>query len=584
MKRLCTRLWIGVLLLLGTATAQAQYGYRFGGEVMQQAALSPDAMARLSQHQPLGTARSMAMAGAFVSLGGDMASMSINPAGLGMYRSNEFSVTPLVTLTQAKNSVASYGDNNRGRVSLGNLGFLFNLYEGTGHLVSLNLGLGYNRLADLNYSSAFHFDSPYGGGATAAPSLLNVLAGQLTVNGLYPNSEEFLGYYGDNYPDLWSAMMAYNSYLINPQGDGEGRYWEADRVGHNANVGHFYQLESRGSIGEYNLSLAMNIDNKLYLGATFSIQSISQHINLYYGEDYLYGPNNQHPALNASGEELIEQAEYIHLNQGVQINGTGFNLKAGLVYRPLPALRLGVAVHIPTFYTLDHSYAGQMASLCYNPEGVVVEEKENPLTGQMEEVRQHYFASDVNTDGHWEDEGPDAWRVQTPTRLMVGASYTFGNRGVISVDYQCDWYNGIRVRNHPFWIPEAEEYAPSAFKRRFAATHTLRLGAEFKPLARWALRAGFGYTSSQVKDLQPAESSPLADRILYGSLGTGVTITPRIQLDVAYQYHYTQNHAYSLFFGAREVGGGAYECFDKAEPVSTDYQRHNIVLTMAFKF
>ena len=40
-----------------------------------------------------GTARYMSMGGAFVSLGGDASSLKDNPAGLGVYRSSEASLT-----------------------------------------------------------------------------------------------------------------------------------------------------------------------------------------------------------------------------------------------------------------------------------------------------------------------------------------------------------------------------------------------------------------------------------------------------------------------------------------------------------
>ena len=43
-----------------------------------------------------GTARSEAMGGAFGSLGGDFSSLSINPAGIGVYRHSEFMFTPNV--------------------------------------------------------------------------------------------------------------------------------------------------------------------------------------------------------------------------------------------------------------------------------------------------------------------------------------------------------------------------------------------------------------------------------------------------------------------------------------------------------
>ncbi|MDA3853446.1 MAG: hypothetical protein PF444_04305, partial [Bacteroidales bacterium] len=41
-----------------------------------------------------GTARYMSMGGAFSALGGDFSTLSVNPAGIGIYRSNEFTFTP----------------------------------------------------------------------------------------------------------------------------------------------------------------------------------------------------------------------------------------------------------------------------------------------------------------------------------------------------------------------------------------------------------------------------------------------------------------------------------------------------------
>ena len=54
--------------------------------------VTPSDLFELSQTTfSLGTARSMAMAGAFTSLGADLTSMAINPAGLGMYRRDHVS-------------------------------------------------------------------------------------------------------------------------------------------------------------------------------------------------------------------------------------------------------------------------------------------------------------------------------------------------------------------------------------------------------------------------------------------------------------------------------------------------------------
>nr|HPG99937.1 hypothetical protein [Tenuifilaceae bacterium] len=49
---------------------------------------------RFSQTLNGGTARSISLGGAIGALGGDFTSLSINPAGLGVYKSGELTVTP----------------------------------------------------------------------------------------------------------------------------------------------------------------------------------------------------------------------------------------------------------------------------------------------------------------------------------------------------------------------------------------------------------------------------------------------------------------------------------------------------------
>jgi hypothetical protein len=48
---------------------------------------------------------------------------------------------------------------------MANLGVVFNIYEGgSGSIVSFNLGLGYNRVADLNYNYGYTSQSAASGG------------------------------------------------------------------------------------------------------------------------------------------------------------------------------------------------------------------------------------------------------------------------------------------------------------------------------------------------------------------------------------------------------------------------------------
>ena len=49
---------------------------------------------RYSQYNPFGTARYAAQGGAIGALGGDLSAVQVNPAGLGFYRSSEFTFSP----------------------------------------------------------------------------------------------------------------------------------------------------------------------------------------------------------------------------------------------------------------------------------------------------------------------------------------------------------------------------------------------------------------------------------------------------------------------------------------------------------
>ncbi len=49
-----------------------------------------------------GTARSAGMAGAFGALGGDLSTLSSNPAGIGVFRKSEVSITPSLNFANTK--------------------------------------------------------------------------------------------------------------------------------------------------------------------------------------------------------------------------------------------------------------------------------------------------------------------------------------------------------------------------------------------------------------------------------------------------------------------------------------------------
>jgi len=537
------------VMLFSMASASAQY-YRFGGLMMDHDGMMSNDMYALSQvNFGFGTARSMAMAGAFTSLGGDLSSMGINPAGLAMFRHNEISISPMMGFQNSTNSAQDWGDNQQSRFAISNFSTTFKLYEGSSsNLVSLNVGLGYNRVADFNYRYGYSSlsapsDSPY-------RSINDAFVRQLGQGGVFPDNDGALNYaFGDAY--YWGGILAYNNWLIDAERDEFGDYWtSANTLGVNASVGHTVGVESKGSIGEYQVALAANFNNTLYVGGTIGIQYVHWDRQFYYGEDYIY--NGQQPVY-ADGTPIAEPAEWLDYNQAVEMSGAGVNFKLGAIYRPFPALRLGAAIHTPTYYALDRTYQAYMGSN-YNPNG--------------------------DTTLPLEDMGEQTWDFVSPTRLMFGASYTFGRMAVVSVDYERTWYNGMRVKNIPDGFDLSEEDYRAEFKANYKGANTLRIGAEIKPLSVVSLRAGYGISDAMLRnDKELYYNTPTTYKTTCISAGLGFQLGA-VSLDLAYQYIKNEQTQYMLFYALDDTG-----YFDSASPTyKTDFERNYVTLTMGYKF
>src|SRR4051812_43022565 len=81
---------------------------------------------RLSYLQPQGTARSIGIGGALGSVGGDFTTLAVNPAGIGIYRRSEFTVSPSLMFTNtSSNFTGNNSDDNSGsHFAISNLGLV----------------------------------------------------------------------------------------------------------------------------------------------------------------------------------------------------------------------------------------------------------------------------------------------------------------------------------------------------------------------------------------------------------------------------------------------------------------------------
>ena len=258
------------------------------------------------------------------------------------------------------------------------------------------------------------------------------------------------------------------------------------------------------------------------------------------------------------------QLDGFNYEQTSIVNGTGVNIKAGFTYRPIPALRIGVAVHTPTWYSLDFKYQGAMVSQAYdNGKGSYVYPNPDAVT-------------DVLTES-----GGNSWNFRTPARLLFGASYTFGSMAIVSVDYERAWYNSIRTGNTPIGRRAYTDF----FRDNFRGSNTVRVGAEVKPIPVMAVRAGYGFNGSMVRDSKTLFSLPVVYRTQYVSAGLGFNCTRYIYLDLAYQYVMQRQTEAKLFYAVDMAGESDGTFLDEySGNYTTGISRHNIVLTLGVRF
>ena len=82
---------------------------------------------RLSSISPGGTARSIGLANAFGALGADGVSIAINPAGMGLFRTSEISLTPGFDVNNVRsNYYGTSASNSMARFYLGNFTLALN--------------------------------------------------------------------------------------------------------------------------------------------------------------------------------------------------------------------------------------------------------------------------------------------------------------------------------------------------------------------------------------------------------------------------------------------------------------------------
>ena len=219
-------------------------------------------------------------------------------------------------------------------------------------------------------------------------------------------------------------------------------------------------------------------------------------------------------------------------------SGAGVNAKIGMIYTPVKGLRLGVSIASPTFMSLTDEWDESI--------------KANYSDG--------YKQSILSPLGQYE------YIVITPMRVNLGVSYVFGKLGAISADYEGVDYSSAKMKATKSYDDSFNE-ENDLIAQDFVFANNLRLGLELRPVANFALRAGYAFYQNPEKDFGFDSQ--------YLSLGAGLRTKSGLFADLGVQRRLVQNEGFSLY---NDIPGHL------APRGTLDYSGWKVLLSIGFRF
>ena len=490
---------------------------------------------KLIENELNGTARYVGMGGAMEALGADLSTMQSNPAGIGLFRKSQVAISGGLLSQSGENSKKDKGLNFKGEntnASFDQAGFVW--ASRTGSNSWLNLG--------FNYHKSRNFEQILSTSSSLNNASLSKLSAAKYVQGLSQKGSM-----------AWSAVDdGYAHFLANDK-DGSMKFYNA--------TSYAYGQHEYGYISEYDFNISGNINDRVFLGVTFGLHDVN------YRGNKIYTENDATGALSDNYEQL-------------KIDGTGFDVKFGAIFRPVgeSPFRIGLYVNTPVFYDLTMHGA---YDLTLYP---------------------------VKTDNQIGNSSDYSYKVYTPWKFGLSLGNTFGNNVAVGLTYEYQKYGATdnRINDgtsyYDNWTgtyysnTSSDEAMNQDTRLNLKGVHLLKVGLEYKPISQMAVRVGYNYMSPQFKDGAYRDGSLQSPGVGYATsadytnwkatnrytCGLGFTFN-KFFADIAYQYSHTAGDFYPFMsYYPSSDKDTTYANITDAKKVSAN--RHQVLFTIGYRF
>lgn len=509
-------LWMAAILAFGVLPAVAQETYE---------------NAKIVGEDLNGTARYVGMGGAMDALGADISTIGSNPAGIGLFRR---SMANLSFGLVSQQDAPSFSEGNATNMSFDQVGFVYSMRNGSQSYV--NFAFNYHKSRNFDYilSAAGKYEN----GAQNKATYLKQKQGKL-----FPAWPSGVPDFDKSYVSCNQLDYIYANYL---NYDADANVW----YGYPAD-GYDMRRAHSGYVGEYDFNISGNVNDRFYWGVTLGIHDVNYR---HYGEYY------------EDGTDILVADER-------KIEGSGFDVKAGVIIRPVETspFRLGLSVASPTWYDLTTSNYTVASS-----NGVTVP------GGESYDFKLYtpwkFGLSLGHTIGNY---------------LALGAGYEFADYGSLDTRYNTGEYYD-RWYDEFYETSESDKVMNCHTKQTLKGVSTLKLGMECKATPELAIRVGYNYVSPMYKDNGFKDGTLESEGSYYSSAtdytnwkstnrltcGVGYTTGP-VSLDLAYQYSSTNGDFYPF---TSVVDTAQPEDSNLCKAVDVSNKRHQVLFTLGYKF
>lgn len=415
-----------------------------------------------------GTARYVGMGGAMNALGADMSVMSSNPAGIGLYRKSDASIT-LGVATQE--DAQKFFSKSKSHVSFDQAGFVYALPMGDeGATQFFNFGLNYRKSKDFNtlLNTGMSFEGLEGG--MSQIEQMEDMSAYWGDMRLEPNKQYKIDEFGKKIwlaPGVASplANMGYETFLFE-----EDNFYHASANG--------YHKAQWGSLQNFDVSMGFNFNDRWYLGLAVGLYNVDKQSYSSYTET-LVGCYTE--IIEGREQQVYYDGGDYELTNRTKLSGTGVDFKAGLIVRPIEdnPFRIGFSFTTPTYYSLTSRISSSISSRLTD-------------VNDMNWVNSYQYGYNIDYD----------YNLYTPWRFNFSLGSTFFNQLAIGAEYEYADYSCAKISyDNGYWDEwgsdaDDDDAIKQEADKYLKGVSTFKIGAEWYVDPQLAIRLGYNYVSS----------------------------------------------------------------------------------------